>query len=52
MREQPRLAKVILVAQTGWGRDEDRSRAREAGFVHHLVKPIDHQLLVNILTQL
>ena len=51
MHEQPRLAKVILVAQTGWGRDEDRSRAREAGFVHHLVKPIDHQLLVNILTQ-
>jgi CheY-like chemotaxis protein len=39
----------MLVAQTGWGRDEDRQRAREAGFDHHLVKPIDHQILRRIL---
>jgi CheY-like chemotaxis protein len=52
MREQRRLDKVMLVAQTGWGREEDRSQSREAGFDHHLVKPIDHQHLVNILAQL
>jgi PAS domain S-box-containing protein len=40
---------TTLVAQTGWGREEDLQRAREAGFDHHLVKPIDHQLLGKIL---
>ena len=40
---------TTLVAQTGWGREEDLQRAREAGFDHHLVKPIDHHLLRKIL---
>jgi CheY-like chemotaxis protein/nitrogen-specific signal transduction histidine kinase len=31
---------IVLVALTGYGREEDRQRAREAGFDHHLVKPI------------
>jgi len=31
---------VFLVAVTGWGQDEDKRRTREAGFNHHLVKPI------------
>jgi CheY-like chemotaxis protein len=39
-----------LIAQTGWGRDEDRNQARAAGFDYHLVKPIDHQRLAEILT--
>jgi hypothetical protein len=30
---------------------EDRTRAREAGFDHHLVKPLDHQRLVQILAE-
>lgn len=34
-------SKVVLIAITGWGRPEDRDRAREAGFNHHLTKPID-----------
>jgi DNA-binding response OmpR family regulator len=32
---------VLLVAMTGWGQEEDRQRAREAGFDHHLTKPVD-----------
>ena len=32
---------VLLVAVTGWGQEEDRKRAREAGFDHHLTKPVD-----------
>src|SRR5207253_112835 len=32
---------VVLVAVTGYGRDEDRRRSRQAGFDHHLVKPVD-----------
>jgi CheY-like chemotaxis protein len=32
---------VVLVALTGFGQDEDRRRAAQAGFDHHLVKPVD-----------
>lgn len=32
---------IMLIAATGWGQPEDRRRSREAGFDHHLVKPID-----------
>jgi CheY-like chemotaxis protein len=31
--------RVVLVALTGWGQDEDKRRSREAGFDHHLTKP-------------
>ncbi len=41
MRGMPELAGVRLVALTGYGRDEDRQRTRDAGFDHHLVKPVD-----------
>jgi two-component system, chemotaxis family, CheB/CheR fusion protein len=40
---------VVLVAVTGWGQDEDRRRSRQAGFDHHLVKPLDPELLDRIL---
>ncbi|MGZ9031964.1 MAG: hybrid sensor histidine kinase/response regulator, partial [Burkholderiaceae bacterium] len=33
--------RAVLVAVTGWGRQEDRHRSAEAGFDHHLVKPVD-----------
>jgi PAS domain S-box-containing protein len=38
-----------LVAITGWGQDSDRRRAREAGFDHHLVKPIEYRALLAVL---
>jgi CheY-like chemotaxis protein len=41
MRAMPELEGVRLVALTGYGRDEDRQRTRDAGFDHHLVKPVD-----------
>ncbi len=40
---------VRLLALTGYGQEEDRRRAREAGFEHHLVKPIDLDRLHAIL---
>jgi two-component system CheB/CheR fusion protein len=40
---------VTLVALTGWGQDADRRRAAEAGFDHHLVKPIEPQTLNALL---
>jgi CheY-like chemotaxis protein len=33
--------RLLLVAMTGWGQANDRRRSREAGFDHHLVKPVD-----------
>lgn len=38
-----------LIALTGWGQDGDRRRAIEAGFDHHLVKPVDPDQLVALL---
>ncbi|HVF60525.1 MAG TPA: response regulator [Thermoanaerobaculia bacterium] len=45
LRRLPWAQKVRIVALTGWGQEEDRRRSDEAGFDHHLVKPVDlHQL--------
>jgi signal transduction histidine kinase/CheY-like chemotaxis protein/PAS domain-containing protein len=41
IREQPCGTDCVLVALTGWGQEEDRRRAREAGFDYHLTKPVD-----------
>ena len=43
---------VVLVAVTGWGQDEDRRRSQQAGFDHHLVKPVDLASLQRILAQI
>jgi PAS domain S-box-containing protein len=40
---------LLLVALTGYGQDEDRRRSREAGFDHHLVKPVDFDELTRVL---
>jgi signal transduction histidine kinase/ActR/RegA family two-component response regulator len=44
--------RICLVALTGWGQQEDRERARAAGFDHHLVKPADIAALKAILDSL
>jgi CheY-like chemotaxis protein len=42
LRAMPGLEPMPrLIALTGWGQEEDRARSREAGFVAHLVKPVD-----------
>jgi len=41
LREQPAFAGVPVVALTGYDQASDRNRTREAGFVEHLVKPVD-----------
>jgi DNA-binding response OmpR family regulator len=38
-----------LVALTGWGQENDRRQAREAGFDHHLVKPMELERVRAIL---
>jgi signal transduction histidine kinase/DNA-binding response OmpR family regulator len=44
-------AHPLLVAMTGYSQEEDRRRSREAGFAHHLVKPVDPQELRNLLAR-
>jgi len=41
---------VVLIALTGYGQDQDRQDALEAGFDEHLVKPLDMDRLINIIT--
>ena len=41
IREQPWGKDMVLIALTGWGQEEDRRRSQEAGFDHHMVKPVD-----------
>ena len=40
---------LTLVALTGWGQEADKSRAREAGFDHHLTKPVTFEQLDGLL---
>lgn len=42
----------VLVAMTGWGQDDDKRRATEAGFDHHMIKPVDPDLLSRTLAAL
>ena len=50
-REDPELARMTLVAMTGYGQDSDRRRSQEAGFNAHLVKPVDREELRLLLHQ-
>lgn len=49
LRQLPGGASRTLIATTGWGQQRDRERAFEAGFDHHLTKPIDFELLRPLL---
>ncbi|MGQ0636650.1 MAG: PAS domain S-box protein [Planctomycetaceae bacterium] len=49
IREQPGGPQMVRIAMTGWGQDEDRRRSHDAGFDHHLVKPLDPQALLRLL---
>jgi CheY-like chemotaxis protein len=52
IRKTPWGRGMILVAVTGWGQEEDKRRAVEAGFDFHLTKPIEasslHKLLISL----
>jgi PAS domain S-box-containing protein len=52
IREQSWGKEITVIALTGWGQDEDKRLAREAGFDGHLVKPIEHGTLMTLLGSL
>jgi len=51
MRSDPALSGTVLIALTGWGGQEDKRRTQEAGFNHHLTKPIDVAAVEAILAR-
>jgi signal transduction histidine kinase len=50
IREQAGGRAFPLIALTGWGQERDISETREAGFDHHLTKPVDLALLATLLS--
>jgi signal transduction histidine kinase/ActR/RegA family two-component response regulator len=52
IREQPWGSAMLLVALTGWGQEQDRRHATEAGFNCHLVKPVDPQTIGALIEQM
>jgi len=49
IREQQWSKNVTLVALTGWGQEQHRRRSEESGFNHHLTKPVEFDVLQEIL---
>ncbi|MGH8576003.1 MAG: response regulator [Gammaproteobacteria bacterium] len=49
IREQDGDTDMALVAVTGWGQEEDRRRSKEAGFDHHMTKPVEFAALQKLL---
>ena len=49
LRQAAADRETLLVALTGYGQDEDQLRAQEAGFDHHLTKPVDPAVIYRLL---
>jgi PAS domain S-box-containing protein len=47
----PRGAAILRIALTGWAREEDRERVREAGFHHHFAKPMQVEALAELIAR-
>jgi CheY-like chemotaxis protein len=52
IRSQPWGKNMTLIAQTGWDQAGDKRRIDEAGFDAHVLKPVDHDVLANMLAAL
>jgi two-component system CheB/CheR fusion protein len=52
LRQQPSMERALLVAVSGYGREEDRVRALAAGFHFHLTKPVDMDRLQDLMREL
>jgi CheY-like chemotaxis protein len=49
LRKEPWAMDLQLIALTGWGQEDDRRRALEAGFDQHLTKPVNPDLLHGLI---
>ncbi|APA90464.1 response regulator (plasmid) [Paraburkholderia sprentiae WSM5005] len=50
IRRQPWGKQLLLVAVSGWGQESDRQAAADAGFDHHLIKPVNLDELTTVLS--
>jgi CheY-like chemotaxis protein len=50
VRQQYGAEQPMLVALTGWGQEQDRRRSKEAGFDHHLTKPVELATLRTVIS--
>jgi CheY-like chemotaxis protein/anti-sigma regulatory factor (Ser/Thr protein kinase) len=50
LRREECCKDTVIIAVSGYGQDEDRRRSTEAGFDHHLIKPLDHDTLLSLLS--
>jgi CheY-like chemotaxis protein len=48
IRQQPGAERILLLALTGWGQNDARRRTTEAGFDHHLVKPVELEQIIRL----
>jgi signal transduction histidine kinase len=48
-RSEPSGGNAVMIALSGWGQEDDKRRSQEAGFHHHLVKPVDPTTLERVL---
>ena len=51
LRKEGCCKESVIIALTGYGQEEDRRRSLEAGIDHHLVKPIEFNALLTLLSQ-
>jgi CheY-like chemotaxis protein len=51
LRGDPQHAAVRLIAVSGYGKEQDQQRSKEAGFDHHLVKPVNFDSLMALLAR-
>jgi signal transduction histidine kinase/CheY-like chemotaxis protein len=49
IRADPDGERVLLIAITGWAQDSDKAQSRAAGFDHHLTKPVEPEMLIELL---
>lgn len=52
MKELPALKNTVFAAQTGWSQSEHRQKSKEAGFDHHLVKPVSMETLQGVIAEI
>ena len=52
VRQQPWGKDIVMIALTGWGQEDDRRKSEEAGFNGHIVKPVDYEKLLDLLSVL
>ena len=51
LRTNPATSATVMVAVTGWGQERDRQLAQDAGFDHHLVKPVEPAKIREVLAK-